>query len=132
MPKKTSNNDSPKNTKLNKTVKNNKSKQNNSNNIIIHINEKKDNSDLPNLDTSKEINNTKRKKELEILKGLLLPVNLEKTSEPEPEPEPEPESEPEPEPEPEPQPEIIVLQENTSDDIIGIQQRNTYTICDNV
>lgn len=98
MPKKTSNNDSPKNTKLNKTVKNNKSKQNNSNNIIIHINEKKDNSDLPNLDTSKEINNTKRKKELEILKGLLLPVNLEKTSEPEPEPESEPESEPEPEP----------------------------------
>ena len=55
-------------------------------------------------------------------------------TEPETEPESEPESEPEPEPESEPEsePEIINLQENTSDDIIGLQQRNTYTICDNV
>ena len=36
------------------------------------------------------------------------------------------------EPEPEPEPEIINLQANPCDDTIGLQPRNTYTICDNV
>tara|TARA_B110000285_G_scaffold185081_1_gene209871 strand:+ start:1384 stop:1623 length:240 start_codon:yes stop_codon:yes gene_type:complete len=62
--------------------------------------------------------------------GVETEPETEPESEPEPEPEPEPESEPKSEPESEP--EIINLQENTSDDIIGLQQRNTYTICDNV
>ena len=48
----------------------------------------------------------------------------------EPEPEPEPESEPKSEPEPEP--EIIDLQNRIIDNTEGLQQRSSYTICDNV
>ena len=60
----------------------------------------------------------------------ILYFGFETESETESETEPEPEFEPEFEPESEP--EIINLQENTSDDTVGLQQRNTYTICDNV